>query len=102
MVTLDPPVFVTVSDRDWLFRRTTLPKLRLVGFAPIAPDARPVPESGIVRVGLDAFEVTVTLPVAAPVAVGLKVTLKVVLCPADKMGGAAIPLMVKPVPLIAT
>jgi len=102
MVTLDPPVFVTVSDRGWLFPTITLPKIRLVGFAPSAPAARPVPESGMVRVGLDPFEVIVMLPVAAPVAVGVKVTLKVVLCPADKIRGAAIPLTVNPVPLIAT
>jgi hypothetical protein len=102
MVTLDPPVFVTFSDRDWLFPTVTLPKLRLVGVDPSAPAARPIPESGIVRVGLDAFEVIVMPPVAAPVVVGVKVTLKVVLCPADKIRGAAIPLTVNPVPPIAT
>ena len=102
MVTLVPPVLVTVSDRGWLFPTVTLPKLRLVGFAPSAPAARPVPESGIARVGLDAFEVIAMLPVAAPVVVGVKVTLKVVLCPADRIRGAVIPLTVNPVPAIAT
>src|SRR5215469_15099265 len=102
MVTLDPPVFVTVSERDLLLPTVMLPKLRLVGFAPNAPAVTPVAASGIVRVGLEALEVTVTVPVALPAAVGVKVTLKVALWPAVSATGAVMPLMVKPVPLIAT
>jgi hypothetical protein len=62
----------------------------------------PVPDSGIARVGLDAFEVIVTLPFAAPLAVGVNVTLKVAVCPAVRVTGAVIPLRVNPAPLIAT
>src|SRR5262249_62025594 len=70
MVTLDPPVLVTVSERDLLLPRVMLPKLRLVGFAPSAPAVTPVPVRGMVRVGLEALEVMVTEPVALPAAVG--------------------------------
>ena len=63
-MTLEPPVLVTVSDRDWLLPRITFPKLRLLGFDPKAPNASPVPAKGMVRVGLDAVEVRVTLPLA--------------------------------------
>ena len=102
MVTLVPPVLVTVSDRDWLFPTVTLPKLRLVGFDPKAPGVTPVPVSGMVRVGSEALEVTVTVPVALPAAVGVNVTLKVALWPEVSVTGAVMPLRLNPVPLIAT
>ena len=79
IVTLDPPVLVTVSDRVCLFPTTTLPKLRLVGFDESAPGAVPVPDNGMVNVGLEAFEVIVTSPLAPPAEVGANETLKVAL-----------------------
>src|SRR5215471_21576845 len=93
MVTLDPPVFVTVSDRDWLLPRVTLPKLRVVGFDPSDPAVTPVPVRGMVSVGLEALEVMVTEPVALLAAVGVKVTLKVALWPAASVAGAVMLLM---------
>ena len=103
IVTLDPPVFVTVSDRVCLTPTCTLPKLRLVGFDPSVPatTAVPVPDRGMVKVGLDAFEVMVTLPLAAPAAVGVNETLKLVLWPAVSVTGVAIPLRLNPDPLAA-
>ena len=80
----------------------TLPKLRLVGFEPSAPGVTPVPDIGIVRVGLEAFEVIVTLPLTLPADTGVNVALKVVLCPAVSVIGVVIPLSVKPVPLTPT
>jgi hypothetical protein len=80
----------------------TLPKLRLVGFEPSAPGVTPVPDNGMVRVGLEAFEVIVTLPEALPVDVGVNVALKVALCPVVSVTGAVIPLKLNPVPLIPT
>ena len=80
----------------------TLPKLRLVGFDPSAPGVTPVPDNGMVSVGLEAFEVIVTLPLALPDAAGVNVTLKVVLCPLVSVNGAMIPLRLNPVPLIPT
>jgi hypothetical protein len=46
-----------------------------------------------------ALLVIVTLPVAAPVAPGWNVTVKLVLAPAATVTGAASPAMLKPVPL---
>jgi hypothetical protein len=99
-VTLDPPVLVIVSDRDWVLPTVTVPKLRLAGLAPNVPAVVPVPVKGIARVGLGAFEVIVRLPLATPLAVGVNVTLKLVLCPALSVTGAVIPLNVNPLPVI--
>jgi hypothetical protein len=101
-VTLEPPVLVTVADRDCLLPIVTLPKLRLVGFDPSAPGAMPAPDNGTVRVGVGAFEVMVRLPLSLAGDGGANVTLKLALCPAASVMGAVIPLRVKPVPLIAT
>ena len=43
IVTLVPPELVRVSFKDLLFPITTLPKARLVGFAPSCPGVTPVP-----------------------------------------------------------
>ena len=77
IVTLVPPVFVTVSERVSLFPTVTLPKLRLLGFDPSTPGETPLPVSGMVSVGFEAFEVTVTLPVELAAVAGVNVTLKV-------------------------
>src|SRR5208283_647112 len=102
MVTVEPPVLVTFSDKDVLLPTVTLPKLRLVGFDASAPGVTPVPDNGIVSVGFDALEVMVTLPLAPAAEVGANETLKVVLCPAVRVTGAVMPLRLNPVPLIAT
>ena len=79
IVALEPPVLVTVSDRDWLLPTGTLPKLSVVGFAPSVPCETPVPESAIFRVGFEAFEIILMLPLAPEADAGVNVTLKVVL-----------------------
>lgn len=79
-----------------------LPKVRLVGLDPSVPGASPVPETGMVRVGLDAFEVMVRLPLAPAEDCGANVTLKLALCPAVSVRGAVIPVRLKPAPLIPT
>ena len=99
IVTLDPPVFVTVSERVFLTPTCTLPKPMLVGFDPSAPAASPVPDSGMVNVGFEPFEVTVTLPLAAPADTGVSETLKLVLWPAASVTGALVPLRLNPDPL---
>lgn len=101
-MTLEPPVLVTVSDRDCLLPTVTLPKLRLLGFDPRAPTASPVPDNGMVRVGFEALDVTVTLPLAPVADCGVNVTVKVLLWPAVSVSGAVIPLRLNPVPLIPT
>ena len=102
IVTLEPPVLVIVSDREWLLPTVTLPKLRLVGFDPIAPGVTAVPDNGIVRLGFEALDVTVTFPLALPADCGANVTVKVVLWPAVSVVGVVIPLRLKPVPLVPT
>jgi len=96
------PLALRVPDAVPLVPTTTLPRGSVVGetlSCPVA--AAPVPVRGMVRVGLEALEVTVTVPVALPVAVGVNVTLKVALWPEVSVTGAVMPLIVKPVPLIA-
>ena len=99
---LDPPVFVTVSERVLLLLTCTLPKARLVGFEPSAPAATPVPLKGMFRVGFDAFDVIATFPLTAPADAGLNNTLKLALWPAARVTGELIPLTLNPVPLAAT
>ena len=60
-----------------------------------------MPERARVKDGFEAFEVMVTLPVAALAAGGAKVTSKDVFCPAASVIGVEIPPSVKPVPLTA-
>jgi hypothetical protein len=57
----------------------TLPKARLLGFDPSAPGASPVPDNGTFRVGFEAFEIIVRLPLTLPAESGVKVTLNVAL-----------------------
>ena len=83
-----------------MFPIVTLLKLRLVGFAPRPPGEIPVPDNGIDRVGLEALDVIVMLPLALPAEDGLNETLKVVLCPAARERGAVMPLRLNPLPLI--
>jgi hypothetical protein len=54
----------------------------------------------MVRVGLDAFEVIVILPLRLAAEAGVSVTVKFALCPAVSVTGAVIPLKLNPVPLI--
>jgi len=97
------PLAVRLPDAVPPVPTTTLPKPRVVGVTVSCPAAAvPVPDSGIVSVGLVAFEVTVTLPLALAADCGVNVTLKVALCPAVSVTGAVIPLAVNPVPLIPT
>lgn len=61
-----------------------------------------MPDKGIVRVGFDALDVTVRLPLALPADDGANDTLNVVLCPAVSVTGVVIPVKLNPDPLIET
>ncbi len=61
-----------------------------------------VPLNGIAKLGFDAFDVTVTVPVNVPADVGANFTVNVVLCPAVSVTGGVIPEMLYPVPVAAT
>jgi hypothetical protein len=99
IVTDDPPVLVRVSLNDFEVLIWTLPNARLVGFAVSAPGATPVPESGMLKLGFEPVEVMLTLPLAVPLAVGLKSTVNDVLWPAVNVRGKDRPLRLNSVPL---
>ena len=98
--TLELPVFVIVSESVPVLPTFMLPKLRLVGLAANAPGVTPVPDTGMVNVEFVAVEVMVRFPLTAPDVVGINVTVKLALCPPLSVKGVAIPLIVKPVPVI--
>ncbi len=79
MVRLDPPVLVSVSDKLELWPTCTLPNARLLGFAVRSPCVTPVPVSGMFKFESEPVDVTLTFPLTAPLAVGLKSTLNEVL-----------------------
>jgi hypothetical protein len=91
---------VTVSVNVSVWPTVSLPKLRLVGLAPSAPAATPVPARGTDSEPVEP--VIVKEPLALPVADGSNDTLKEVVLPAASVTGVVIPLKLKPVPVIPT
>jgi hypothetical protein len=69
-----------------------LPNAKLAGFATKSPCAAPVPDKGMLKLEFDALDVITTLPLAAPVALGLKTTVNDVLSPVLKVKGRLSPL----------
>ena len=97
------PLAVSIPDELPLVPTTTLPRSMVVGLTASCPTAAvPVPDRGMVRVGFEALDVMVRLPLATPADDGVNETLKVALCPAVRVTGAVIPLKLNPEPLIAT
>jgi hypothetical protein len=77
-------------------------KVRLVGDAVRVAGVTAVPVSGIAKLGLEAFDVTVTVPANVPADVGANFTVKVVLCPGVSVTGGVMPETLNPVPVAAT
>ena len=100
MLTAVPPVFVRVMVADFVVPSVTLPKASLVGFSANVPGVTPVPDRDIVRVGFEAFEVIVTVPLALPAVCGANVTENVVLWDGFNVSGVVMPLSENPVPLM--
>ena len=98
IVTLDPPLLVTVSERVCVASTRTLPKLKLGLVAASVPAVVAVPDNEIESVGLEASLVRVILPVGVPAVVGANITLNDLLAPAAKVKGKVIPLRLNPVP----
>jgi len=74
--TLVPPVFVIDPASDWFEPTVMLPKLSELGLEVSWPGvAAPVPVSEMLSIGSEAFEVTVTVPLALPVEIGANVTM---------------------------
>lgn len=86
-------VALSVAVMFLLCPTITLPKPKLVGETPNVPTAVPVPDKLIAGRVFDAFETTETLPVGLPAACGVKLTLKVKLCPALMVNGTVTPLI---------
>src|ERR1700751_2370740 len=99
MVTELPPLFLNVSERLAFPPTATFPSERLDGFGLSAPCATPVAETGMLKLGFDPFDATVRLPLAVPVAIGAKVTVNDVLCPAARVIGSESPTRLNPVPV---
>ena len=79
IVTLDPPVFVRVSESVFMTPTVTFPKATVDGLAVIGPDEPPLPDSAMVIVGFEPSDVILMLPLTAPGAVGWNDTLKLAL-----------------------
>src|SRR5579871_2430137 len=75
-VTLDP-VALIVTGIVLLDPTLTLPKLKVLGLTENPPDAVPLPLKVIEELGVAAVETSEMLPLEDPLAVGVKVTLKV-------------------------
>jgi hypothetical protein len=75
----EPPLALSVAVCFWLDPTVTFPKFMLAGFTASCPAVTVVPDPlrGTERVGLAAFEEIASAPVAVPVEVGAKATLKV-------------------------
>ena len=77
-------------------------KVRLVGAGVRTAAPTAVPLSGIDKLGFEAFDVTVTVPLNVPADAGANLTVKVALCPGVNVTGGVIPEMLYPVPAAAT
>ncbi|MGA8301075.1 MAG: hypothetical protein WB817_16460 [Terriglobales bacterium] len=99
IVTLDPPVLVSASDKLELLPAWTFPNARLGGFAASAPCVTPVPESGILKFESEPVEVMFRLPLTAPLAAGVNNIVNEVLCPEVSVIGKLSPLRLNPAPL---
>ena len=97
-VTLDP---LALNEAGWveLVPTLTLPKFKVVGDSVSCPGLVPLPESGMLRFGLEALESSDRVPLALPLTVGAKATLNVTLCPGVKLCGTFNPLRLNPEPV---
>jgi hypothetical protein len=80
------PLAVIVPDVVPLWPTTTLPRPRVVGAMESVPAVTvSVPDSGTVRVGFEALDAIVMLPVMVPATVGINFALKVQLAPGARV-----------------
>jgi hypothetical protein len=99
ITTLEPTV-LKLAAIVLLVPTGTLPRLGLVGETVKVPAACPVPDKGMDTVGLLALEITVRLPLTAPLTVGLKNTLNVTLSAGASVKGGLIPVRPNAEPLV--
>jgi hypothetical protein len=101
MFRLAVPGLLSVTVCEFVCPTVTLPKLMLPGTTEIA-GWTPTPLSAIAGTEFVALLTTVALPVAVPVVVGSKATLKLAACPGDKVTRGAAPLKLNPLPVTFT
>jgi hypothetical protein len=101
MFKLAVPGLLSVTVCELVCPTVTFPKLTLPGTTEIA-GWTPTPLSAIAGTEFVALLTTEALPVAVPVAVGSKATLKLAACPGDKVTRGAAPLRANPLPVTFT
>jgi hypothetical protein len=94
------PVFLSCTVCELVFPVTTDPKLALPGVM-LNPACTPVPTTASVAT-VPSLLVTVTVPLAAPLAVGAYCTPRLMLCDGARVTGAVNPLADIPEPLAVT
>jgi hypothetical protein len=72
-----------------------LPKFKVPGASDNCPGATTLPDNATVSCAFEALEEIVSCPEATPMTVGVKTTLKVKLCPAERLAGSDRPLSAK-------
>jgi len=99
MVTLEFPVFVSVTFCELVLPTVTFPKLKLVGVAlKTSVAVAPVPLSGMVVGEVGALLDRLIVPLALPLALGANSALKVLLVPGFIVIGTLSPVILNPVP----
>jgi hypothetical protein len=98
IVSVAVPVFVNVSACVFVCPSTTLPKLKVDGVT-LNPACIPAPLKLIVNGEPLALLVTVTVPVAFPTAVGVKLAVKLKVWEGATAAGVLTPVKLYPVPL---
>jgi hypothetical protein len=78
-----------------------LVNVKLAGVAVSVAGVTAVPLSAATKLGFEAFDVMVILPLKLPADEGVRVTLNDALCPGVNVNGVVIPDMLNPVPLTA-
>lgn len=99
-IVTDDPLAVSVPFKLALAPVTTLPKFSAAGVSCNCPAAAPVPESPIASCGFEALDAIDRVPELVPVAVGVKTTANVTLCPPARVIGRVSPLRAND-PLVA-
>ena len=103
IVTFELPVFLRVTGRFCVLPTTWFPKFRVAGHAEIvrAPWS-PVPLALSVNSVAPELLLSVIVPLSAPIAVGVNVSVRFLVPPAARVSGRVKPLVEKPAPLALT
>jgi hypothetical protein len=94
IVTLDPPLLVSVAGKDCVLPLLTDPKLKLVGLTLKVPAVTAVPVREIENVGMELLFAIANVRLSLPADWGENATLNDVLWPAARVNGKLNPLTV--------